>query len=741
MSRTTVLMLFGIAVCVGSVLLLYSFSSTSTSLSRYEQPQQQLYEQPQQQQQQQQRHPPPRTQHKPPKAPVDMMDMQIEEDDMALKPPIDDSVAPPPMLVCPQPTPLVCPTPEPLPPPMHQPPPPRPHSPSSSHNDEVIRELTETCKERVNSLQQYPLHESLKKGRIIVEYAGLFETGGPAALHELHFATVRLGFDGLYHFINPSYVVDASVARTLPSFNIPHDVQPNDLVIFPENSGVPLYEGIRSKGGKVGIYMLGLHTPISNPNLYRTDVYWIPSSFYTRELFLAPGKQLMLSPVEDHYYKNREAGIVAAGGDSTPFRSRKTKLVFVDNDVDGSVHEIVRSIPDAQLRVLSGIPRKEVPEVYKDAVVTIDTHLPGVERINFEGALLDCLTLVTEQLNGQDLVDFPIDPRLKLDFSSKEQMRQLIYNAVHHTEELRPFFDGMRDFTVMQRELFARHGLSLFGSRMIHFHIPLPNAESDAFIWPFISTALANYPMSSIDMVTPAMDRLLYKYQMLIKMWDLTNSRSVARIVVQPCATADCVLQHPPTFSDRIIVSTMPTNWFVGDQAVNYLAHVLHDQELNPWHDDGFFVVTPEALAECSGNSDVLSSNVLVAKSEKYAHVRDKGISLTKTPELDTTAQAKMAAFIASPLCPLLAEQIINVRPFAYDEQHAPKRPNCAPYNLYDSMFHASPKHFVGLYADHVQRTLERIHTMFPPTSYHQPSWFHRPIDYPRFTGKLHPAP
>ena len=631
-----------------------------------------------------------------------------------------------PVLLCPQPTPLVCPIPV----------------PPTLRDDNTIRELTQTCKERVDSPQQYPLHESLKKGRIIIEYAaGFFETGGPAALHELHFATVRLGFDGLYHYVNPAYVVNPSEARSLPGFNIPHDVRPNDLVIFPENAGVPLYDSIRSKGGKVGIYMLGLHSPISNQNLYRTDVYWIPSSFYTRELFLSPGKQVMLSPIEDHYYKHREAGVAAAGGDSTPFRSHKTKLVFVDNDVDNSVHDIVRSIPGAELRVLSGIPRKEVPEIYKNAVATIDTHLPGVERINFEGALLDCLTLVAEQLNGQDLVDFPIDPRLKLDSSNKEQMRQLIYNAVHHTEELRPFFDGMRDFTVMQRELYARHGLSLFGSRMIHFHIALPNAESDAFVWPFISSALANYPMATIDMVTSDMDPLLRKYQMLLKMWDLTTPRTIARISVQPCVDADCVLRHPPSFSDRIIVSTVPTNWFVGDQAINYLVYALHDEALNPWHADGFFVVTPEALAECSGNDDVLSSNILVAKSEVYGAVHEKGISLTRNPELDDEAHGKMAAFVASTLCPLLAEQILNVRPYAYDEQRPPKKPNCAPYNLYDSMFHASPKHVAGLYADHVQRALERIHAMFPPTSYHRPSSFHRPVDYPRFTGKLHPVP
>ena len=48
---------------------------------------------------------------------------------------------------------------------------------------------------------------------------------------------------------------------------------------------------------------------------------------------------------------------------------------------------------DAKVMLFQGLKRVDVPDLYRTAKVTIDCRNPGVEFINYEAVMYDCLTL------------------------------------------------------------------------------------------------------------------------------------------------------------------------------------------------------------------------------------------------------------------------------------------------------------------------------------------------------------
>ena len=283
--------------------------------------------------------------------------------------------------------------------------------------------------------QNLVLHPSLySKGRIIIHHPGQFPHGGPAAMNYLHCALVTAGFNSFMFIPIPS-VIPANCTRSIDSN---FEVTAHDLVIIAEVHYSGSVGNWRSAGARVVIYMLGLHAPILDQ--YHTDVIWAPSSTYTRDLYLATGKQVLFSPLQQYTYDAHAEDLKAVNASSKYsyiYSAVKSKenLVLIDND--SKFPEGVRVAlsklplrPPVTFQELVNIPFREVPSWYRRAKVVIDLGLPGVERINNEGALFDAIVLVGDILNGMDPTDFPIPHQFKLDTRSERQMFQVIQSEL-----------------------------------------------------------------------------------------------------------------------------------------------------------------------------------------------------------------------------------------------------------------------------------------------------------------------
>ena len=305
------------------------------------------------------------------------------------------------------------------------------NSPKASRLHQGIDLKSTTTLRRHRGKVPLALHPSLhSKGRIIVHHPGQYPRGGPAALNYLHCALVTAGFNAFMFIPIPS-LIPANCTRSIDGN---FEVTAEDVVIIAEVHYSASVSNWRSKGARVVIYMLGLHVPILDQ--YHTDVIWAPSSTYTRDLYLATGKQVLFSPPERFTYEEHEKDLKIANATSKYsyiYSALKSKenLIVIDNDSDfpPGVQTALSQLPltpPVTVKILSGIPFPEVPSWYRRAKIVIDLGLPGVERINNEGALFDAIILVGDILNGMDPTDFPIPHQFKLDTRNETQMFQVI---------------------------------------------------------------------------------------------------------------------------------------------------------------------------------------------------------------------------------------------------------------------------------------------------------------------------
>ena len=276
-----------------------------------------------------------------------------------------------------------------------------------------------------------PVHPSLYSyGRIIVYHSGMYPHGGSGALNYLHCALVTAGFNAFMHIPNSMSIAVKCSRYIADDF----DVSANDIVIIPEGAYFNRVPAWRSAGGRIVDYMLGLNAPLAEQ--YHTNVIWAPSSTYTRDLYLATGKQVLFSPIENYMYDVHRKDMAAVNGTANTtniYRDLKMKenLIVLDGDCNfpSSVQTMLERLPvqpPVTFQILRNIAFENVPSWLKRAKLVIDLGIAGVERVNNEGALFDAIVLVGMSLNGMDPTDFPIPDQFKLDTRNELQMFEVV---------------------------------------------------------------------------------------------------------------------------------------------------------------------------------------------------------------------------------------------------------------------------------------------------------------------------
>ena len=110
------------------------------------------------------------------------------------------------------------------------------------------------------------------------------------------------------------------------------------------------------------------------------------------------------------YYHAAAAAAAAPGG----LAARKERLVLYDNDHVLDASRLKVEGGDFTLLRLDGMSREAMFDAYRRAVAVVDLWLPGAETVTAEGALFGCCVFVSDEMNGADDRDFPVDRRLKV---------------------------------------------------------------------------------------------------------------------------------------------------------------------------------------------------------------------------------------------------------------------------------------------------------------------------------------
>ncbi|UJR08314.1 hypothetical protein I4U23_012585 [Adineta vaga] len=402
-----------------------------------------------------------------------------------------------------------------------------------------------------------PIHPSLYSfGRIIIYHEGLFAQGGPGALNYLHCALVTAGFN--------SFIQDFNVSS-------------NDIVVIPESAYFEKVPFWKSSGGRIVIYMLGMNAPLANQ--YHTNVIWAPSSTYSRDLYLATGKQVLFSPIETimyDIYQRDLKDMTTLGKKTKVYRDVKQKenLILIDNDsyFPSSLQTLLENFsikPKITFKLLRSIDFREIPSWFKRAKLVIDLGVAGVERVNNEGALFDAIVLIANSLNGMDPTDFPIPEQFKLDTRNESRMFEVI-------TFLLPQWQTLKELTLNLPHRFLHEDIpSFFSTRSFKFMLITSTFEEESAIIPFALHCAVHFPLARIEAKVENLQHFNRNHDMILKLLkELTNLSLDWLFITEKTTT----IQRGFANESQYIIFIDPRNMIIDEQLPHILVHLLEDK-------------------------------------------------------------------------------------------------------------------------------------------------------------------
>ncbi|CAF1388184.1 unnamed protein product [Adineta steineri] len=400
-------------------------------------------------------------------------------------------------------------------------------------------------------------------GRIIIDFPEQLELGGASAMNYLHCTLVAAGFNSLMHIPNPRSIWKNCSRSITKDFNLTSQ----DIVIIPELAYKPIVASWRSLGARVIVYMLGLHLPLVEQ--HHTDIIWAPSTTYTRDLYLATGKQVLFAPLEQRMYKYQKIDLEVSNvtdKQTSIYINLKSKenLVFIDNDSNfpSSLQTALEQLPlepRVTFKVLAHIPPHEVPSWFRRAKVVVDLGVVGAERINNEGALFDAIVLVANTLNGMDPNDFPVPNEFKLDF-----------------------------------------------------YLVTSSLEEESAVIPFALHCAVHHPLSRIEARIQNLTQFKRNHDMILKLLKEVTNLSRDWLLLSQRTQNDS-----PTFIDesKFIITIDPRNMLVNEHLLNTLVHLLSDKPS---------VTLP---GSCFGSAAKVIGNVAIWQSNAFGKAVPKYVS------------------------------------------------------------------------------------------------------------------
>ncbi|CAF2114547.1 unnamed protein product [Rotaria magnacalcarata] len=417
-------------------------------------------------------------------------------------------------------------------------------------------------------------------GRIIIDYPAQFELGGSSAMNYIHCTLVTAGFNSFMHIPNLRSI-PKNCSRSISSdFNLTS----HDIIIIPELAYKPIVASWRSTGARVVVYMLGLHTPLAEQ--HHTDVIWAPSTTYTRDLYLATGKQVLFAPLERRMYEYQKTdlkGFHVTDPQTSIYIHLKSEenLVFIDNDSNfpPSLQAALEQLPlkpQVTFKVLANIPPHQVPSWFRRAKVVVDLGVIGAERINNEAALFDAIVLVANTLNGMDPTDFPIPNEFKLDVRNETQMFEVIKNCLVNYKTLLPKWRAMKELSLdLPRRYLYDEIPSFFSTRSVKFFLVTSSLEEESAVIPFALHCAVHHPLSRIEARIQNLTQFKRNHDMILKLLKEVTNLSRDWLLLSQRTENDS-----PTFIDesKFIISIDPRNMIVDEHLPNILLHLLNDK-------------------------------------------------------------------------------------------------------------------------------------------------------------------
>lgn len=247
-------------------------------------------------------------------------------------------------------------------------------------------------------------------------------------------------------------------------------------------------------------WILGLHHKASHEH-YQSDRYHcIGANFFLGEGLQCSSSSVIACPMFPFHLKESSSSV-----NRQDRVSLKENIVLLDSDAKefdaAKMQRDLRSkgIQDVWVILHTGRKREDVPKLYKSVKVTLDCRNPGVEFINYEATLYDCLTLSCNSRATKNMFDFPIPSKYHIEPTNYNETIDLIYSLlVNYTQHIDDFKTFRKLSRTSQSYVETQLDLHLF-SRDVLFRTFCKNYAECRCVLPWALSVWVLYPLVRIE--------------------------------------------------------------------------------------------------------------------------------------------------------------------------------------------------------------------------------------------------
>lgn len=168
--------------------------------------------------------------------------------------------------------------------------------------------------------------------------------------------------------------------------------------------------------------------------------------------------------------------------------------------------------PGVELKQLHGFKREDMPAVYAEARVLIDSYITGMERAIFEGALYDVVPLVAHHGHARDVIDMPLPEHLRWTPWDYEELGEKIANVLRDPDQALQAIAPLQTYAQAMPDIFEAQVLDFFADDALVRLPALPDAHGGMHARQFVYTTsvlgtLASvllYPFSTVEVTNDA---------------------------------------------------------------------------------------------------------------------------------------------------------------------------------------------------------------------------------------------
>lgn len=349
-------------------------------------------------------------------------------------------------------------------------------------------------------------------------------SGGPESLHQLHHALLAAAIPSVMVYGLEEYRSSSSVYAPEIPWAL---VERGDIFVAAEGSPIhePELTRLRRLGAHFATYYLGQIT-WDLPSIVRQGTPLCISAYF-QHMYGCAARGVLPVPMSAEYVT--QTAEAKPGGLEQPHR----RLVLLDSDVANDIAAFLRAGLPRGLGLVrvEGFSRPEVAALLRQALVVVDTRLPGMERLGLEGVLSGACAVFSASAHGRAHSDLPVPEEYRVETHDFDAILHAVTRCASSFQAEARRFEPLRELHRSNFKLFVQRVSAIFRPVFSSIFCSCNPLEHQLTAASILSTLLL-YPMARIVVVTPERDAFMFEIASVVELLTRNGMWSQVHVVL-----------------------------------------------------------------------------------------------------------------------------------------------------------------------------------------------------------------